>query len=403
MVVCVLIPRFALRVAGGERCEGLLALAPQPGARRVVGEVSSAAEERGVRAGMALGEALARCPSLRLIPADPARAATIWEELLRRLEGIGAAIESERSGEAFFATEGLRALHGGERGVLAAAREAIGVRAQIALAPNRFAASLAAERGTQLSRGVSEPGAEAIISPGMLRRFLAPTPVASLLGALGDSDPGALKLIDALRRLGLGTLGGLAELRAAEVADRFGPLGLRALRLAHGEDAPLRPRQPPESLECEIELPDGAAGEQLDRALALLVELLLAAPGRRDRTLLSLRLSASLCAGGSWSVDQVLSRPSASAQPIASLLAPRLQELPGPVSTLGLRAIALGRGVAEQLELSPDSGESGERLESALREVRATAGAEALLEVIDVDPRSRVPERRMALSPYRRR
>jgi protein ImuB len=125
MVACVLIPRFSLRVACPERFREAVALAPSPGGRQAVGEVSAAAEAAGVEAGMRLGEALARCPSLGLIPADPARAGERWDELMERLEGIGAEVESERSGEAFFAVEGLRRIHGGEvAGVVAAARSA---------------------------------------------------------------------------------------------------------------------------------------------------------------------------------------------------------------------------------------------------------------------------------------
>jgi protein ImuB len=353
---------------------------------------------------MALGEALARCPSLRLIPADPARAAALWEGLLRRLEGIGAAVESTSEGEAFFEVEGLRGLYGDERGVLLAARQAAQLPARIALAPNRFASLLAARRGRQLPREVSGKGAETIVPPAGLRRFLAPIPVGSLAWGLGPDDPAVVGLIDALRRLGLRTLGELAALRAEQLADRFGELGLRALRLARGEDTPLRSRRVPEELVSEIELPDGVAGEQLDLALGLLVERLLAAPERRERTVLSLRLSARLCAGGSWSVEQGLGRPSASAPLIASLLAPRLGELPGPASALRLRATALGSAARKQLDLGPKEEERrGEQLGAAVREVREVAGAEALLRVIDVDPRSRVPERRMALAPYSKR
>src|SRR4051812_38475358 len=115
-VACVLIPRFALIAAADDR-ENLLrepaALAPAPGEAQLIGEASGAAEAFGVRAGLGLGEALARCPELALVPPDPERAAGLWEEALRRLEGIGAAPESERPGEAFFAAGGLRGLHGG--------------------------------------------------------------------------------------------------------------------------------------------------------------------------------------------------------------------------------------------------------------------------------------------------
>ena len=58
----------------------------------MVGEVSLAAEAFGVHPGMRLGEALARCPRLTLIPPDPAGVADAWERLLVRLESIGAAM-----------------------------------------------------------------------------------------------------------------------------------------------------------------------------------------------------------------------------------------------------------------------------------------------------------------------
>jgi protein ImuB len=338
-------------------------------------------------------------------------AAGRWEGLLGRLEGIGAEVESERAGEAFFAVDGLRGIHGGEvGGVLAAAREAAGMPARIAAAPNRFAAFAAAGLGPpQPGEPAAGPGprsalvvagGEPVVPPAALRRFLAPLPVATLAPRLGAGEAEAGELLAALKRLGLGTLGRLAALSPGQVADRFGPLGLRALRLARGEDEPLRPRRPREELAAGIELPEGIAGARLDRALALLVDRLLADPRRRGRTLLALRLSALLAGGGSWSVEQGLARPTASARTIGALLAPRLEALPEPASALALRAPALGPLAGEQLELALAGRERRRRLAAAVREVRAAAGAEALLRVVDADPRSRVPERRAFLTPH---
>jgi len=351
---------------------------------------------------MLLGEALARCPALRLVRADPVRVAEHWDELLGRLEDIGPAVESERAGEAFFAVEGLRGIHGGEvAGVLGAAREAARVPVRIAAAPNRFAAFLAASRGSRLPRAVCSRGEEAIVPCRALRKFLAPFPVRTLRDRLGANEVQESALILALRRLGLATLGKLAALSPDQVADRFGALGLRALRLARGEDEPLRAREPREELVAEIELPEGTAGAQLDHALELLVSRLLAAPQRKGRTLLALRLSAALDSGGSWSVEQGLSRPTVSAPTIDSLLVPRLQTLPEPATALRLRALALGPLAADQLELALErNGSPHSRLAAAVREVRGAAGEEALLKIIDVDPRSRIPERRVLLAPY---
>ena len=116
MVVCVLIPRFSLLAAveGGRGSAAALlaapvALGPQPGGVQAVGEVTPAAEAFGVTAGMRMGEALARCPELRLVPPDPDTVCARWSGVLDRLERIGAAPESDRAGEAHFEADGLHA------------------------------------------------------------------------------------------------------------------------------------------------------------------------------------------------------------------------------------------------------------------------------------------------------
>src|SRR3954469_12331584 len=129
-VVAVLLPRFALVVPAGGRASRLrapAALAPEPGREQLVGEVSPAAEAFGVRPGMRMGEGLARCPRLVLVPPAPLGVADAWERALERLESIGAAVESDRAGLACFAADGLRRLHGGHLdGTLQATRRALG-------------------------------------------------------------------------------------------------------------------------------------------------------------------------------------------------------------------------------------------------------------------------------------
>src|SRR5207248_7310156 len=102
-VTCALIPRFRLIAALAEPAsnESLLgeapshlmsrpaALAPEPGAAQLIGEVSEPAERFGLRPGMRMGEALSRCPELALIPPDLERAERSWGEALRRREGLG--------------------------------------------------------------------------------------------------------------------------------------------------------------------------------------------------------------------------------------------------------------------------------------------------------------------------
>jgi protein ImuB len=305
---------------------------------------------------------------------------------VRALEAIGAAVESERAGEAFFGVDGLRGMHGGDSAaVLAAARQAVAAAGGeveetwigVASGPTRFAAFVAAIG------------------------WRRPVPVTALRTRLDVPEREAADFLAALERLGIGTLRALARLSPDQVADRFGRLGLWALRLARGEDEPLRPRAPHEDLAERIDLPEGTAGQGLERALELLVDRLLAAPQRRGRTLLGLRLGAQLAGGGSWSVEQGLGRPTASARAISRLLLPRLEALPGPAEALRLRALGLGPPASDQLELSVGGEEPRRRrLGAAVHEVRATQGAEALLKILPVDPASRVPERWATLTPF---
>src|SRR5947209_13887315 len=176
MVVCTLFPRFQLAVATGDRGELLqlpCALAPEPGGVQAVGEVSLAAEAFGVHPGMRLGEALARCPKLTLVPPDPGGVADGWERVLVRLESIGAAVEPERPGLACFEARGLLRLYCGIEGVLRASRQALRAwPARYGVACSRFAAVAAATRA-RVRRPVIVSGDQT-----EARAFLASMPVA---------------------------------------------------------------------------------------------------------------------------------------------------------------------------------------------------------------------------------
>jgi protein ImuB len=409
MIACVLIPRHSLTSALGNRREMIgrpLALSPEPGGPQVIGEVSGAAETFGVRAGMRLAEALGRCPALVLVAPDPVRAEAHWEGMMRRLEGLGAAIEPGRPGEAFFTVEQLRALYGSPEMILAKARRALGTPVRVGAGPNRMCAFAAARRMRARRPAM-------IVEERAARRFVAGLPVAMLGDGLawarrsrGDDraserEAQEVSCVDALERLGVRTLGELAALPAEAVADRFGKPGLRALRLARGAEEPLRPRQPHEDLLERLALPEAVSGPQLERAMRLLIERLLAHPGRAGRTLRRLRIEAGLAGGGGWRTDVVLRSASADAERLRLALVPKLDKLPGPTASLGLRAVELGPEAGEQPALSPaPEDERRGRVTEAVGQARAAAGRDAVLRLLEVDPASRVPERRATLSPW---
>lgn len=395
VIVCVLYPRFELLAALGDRRALLaepVALAPEAGREQVVGEVSAPAEAFGVVRGMRLGEAMTRCPGLRLVPPDPEGVRSLWNTLLDRLEAIGAQVESDRAGVAYFESDGLRGLHGGDlAGVLSAARRALGPGARFGAAPCRFAAHAAALQ-VRPRRGRHSY----VVEEHELGRFLTPLPV-SLLRTRFELEA----LPELFAQLGIRTLGELASLSARVVAERFGHPGLLALDLACGRDSALEPRRPPEPVVERLDLPEAASGQQLERALELLVARLLARRERRGRALRGLSVSARFVAGGTWRIAVTLRNASADPRRIQLAVGPKLAELPAPADSLALEVEAFGPPAQDQGRLLDEAAAIRRgRLGEAVRQARQAAGSEAALRILEIDSDSRIPERRAVLAPF---
>ena len=149
--------------------------------------------------------------------------------------------------------------------------------------------AVASDAAAGLAHEATPPGT-LIVPPGRTREFLAPLPLTFL------PIPDDLK--DTLRTLGLRCLGQIAIRERAELEARFGPAGVRAHRLAAGEDdrvfQPIVVGEPPEaSLELQGRV------DRLEQLLFALRHLLhrvcedLAADGRcASRVLLLFRLES---------------------------------------------------------------------------------------------------------------
>jgi hypothetical protein len=327
-----------------------------------------------------------------LVPADPVGVEGEWETVLRALESIGAAVEPARAGVAYFDTAPLGALHGGADAVIAAAQDAARAgpgadrHVRIGAGPTRFCA-LAAALAVRSRRPLVFGGTEAL-------RWLRGRPV-ELLGYRAETE----ELLEPLTRLGVRTLGELAQLGREELCDRFGAAGVRAHRLACGEDTALRARVREEDMQETMSVGDASSGEAIERVLGVLVDRLLARRERRGRTLRAVTLSARLLSGGGWRERVVFRQPLADRDRISLALSLRLL-LPAPAATLGLAVERFGPPAGEQRALL-DEGHRARlaRMREAVAQVRAVAGEDAALRAVCVDPHSRVPERRVVLTP----
>jgi protein ImuB len=395
MIAAVVIPAFDLRAA--LRLHPRLqakaaALAPLPGTEPLIGSVTGIAEGKGVRPGMRLGEALATCPELELVEQDPATAEQAWEEILRRLEDAGFAVEPAEPGTVFFESKGVERLYGGLEPALKRALAAVGTvwDPRVGAAERRFAALAAAN--------VARPGQALIVSDDRARSFLAPLPLTLL--------PLERDRYEELEELGVRTIGQLAGLPGSAVAERLGPDGRRAWSLAGGhntaeQDGRVHPRRPAVALHETLEFPEAVGNElTLRRGLGVLLDRLLARPERAGRPPRKVAVWARLVGGASWRRTVTLREPTAEPARLRAALGTKLLELPAPALKLRLEISELAEHTGEQLELVAAEGEVLKgQLREGLRQVRAAVGAGGVSTVVEVAPWSRIPEARALLVP----
>lgn len=240
--------------------------------------------------------------------------------------------------------------HGGDAGVgraLADAAERAGWTARVGVAGCCIAAA-AATRERAVPVRVVPPGREAAY---LRRRSLALIPISP-------------DLRHSLELLGMRTCGDLAALVPAEVELRFGNEGLRAWRLAHGDDTrwPFRPAAPGiAAAEADFE-PAIESSEPLRFVLGGLIGSVLGQLEGRQRIPARLRLVLRV----EDSADDVRevrpARPTADARVLADLCrrAVDAEPLAGPVRGVSLVAEEEGTARADQLDAfaapAPDPG-----------------------------------------------
>ena len=403
LAACVWIPLFPLRCEEA-RHEGLAAhttalLAPDT--TRKLWLVSSLARHAGVKPGMTVSQAIGLCPTLRLIEPDPVHYDDCFSRLLAALNEVSPVVEPGELGLAYLGCDGLEGIYGGPAKVVEAIRRTSHA-ARVGWGIGKFTAWVAASR--------AKPGEAVIVPVGAEKKFLASQPISVLPL---DSDTHRR-----LRQLGIRTLGALAALPEEAVTAQFGALGRRLWRLAAGRIAePVAGRVAPEPIVAALTFftPVGER-ELLAHALDQLIARALKHPRRIGWRVHALRLRADLesdqmdsSTNRSWLVNVLLKDPTADAERIAAPLKTRLEQSPptGGVERLVLEFTAFAPGTTE-LQLFARDAQAAARagqqraLRHAAREVRlrVRGGRASLYHVIEVQPWSRLPERRYALIDY---
>ena len=411
--LCLWLPTFELRLELVRSPEldstSIALLASGESSRRTIWQVSERAHEAGVRPEQLVSQAVSMCPSLTLLEPDPAHYDAAVESMLELLAEITPILEPAGRGRVFLGMDGLGRLFGSpERQAKRALNSLFRIfpaplvaATRAGMAPGKFGAWVAAAS--------AQSGEPAIIAESELSRFLARCPVGSL-----PVDP---LIVQRLERLGLQTLGELQRFPEPSLIAQFGDEGRSALAWATGRRIdPVRPWHRPEPIRVSLDFPNPVGiTETLHGALDRLIERALSRPARRGRSVTSMRLGAQLEGGGSWFVETVLREPTSQRERIASplrmkmaispppkavdILIVELTQFGAPSAQTGLfdRKNENGRAAAGR-ELA--QGEVPPSLRDAVKELKLRLGHSPLYRVVEVDPWSRIPERRHALLSF---
>jgi DNA polymerase-4 len=197
-----------------------------PSRRGVVCAASYEARRFGVRSAMPTARARRLCPDGVFLSPRFDRYAALSERVFGVYRRYTPLVEPLSLDEAFLDVTASRALHGGgadiARAIKAEVRASCGLAVSAGVAEVKLAAKIATDLG--------KPDGLVEVPAGGVAGFLAPLPASRLWGVGHVTE-------EALRRMGIGTIGDLARAPEVALAAALGASHARALRaLAQGDD-----------------------------------------------------------------------------------------------------------------------------------------------------------------------
>jgi DNA polymerase-4/protein ImuB len=365
---------------------------------------------------MTVSQAIGLSPTLKLCEADPVHYDEQFSALLSALSSVSPVLEIAELGRVYGGLDGLEGIHGGVKDQIKAIE--CGVRSAECGVENRNPTADSAFRlphsafepriGIALGKFISwvaaaraKPGSPIIVPPGTERCFLGQQPLAVLPL---DTDTHRRLL-----RLGLSTLRDLSSLPEEAVTSQFGDAGRKLWRLAAGKIIePVVGRRAPEPIVQSLTFYTPVAEREfLLQAFSRILTLALAHPRRTGWRVRGMRAEAKIEHGASWLATFTLKDPTATLERLLALLSVRIEQTPltGAVEQLTILFTDFAPGTTELQLFARDAGaEARARRRDALRtaahEIRLRFRRPFLQHVIEVQPWSRLPERRYALIDF---
>jgi DNA polymerase-4/protein ImuB len=398
-LACILIPHLPFYAEAQRRPElrrEAVIIARTRGSKRTVADFSPGIS--GIRHGMPLQMAATvvspRSQSgVKLVEADDAYYHVQWNEVLDALAERSPDVDDADLGCAYAGMDGLEELYGGDARLVLALQSAVPehFHTRIGVGCGKFAAYLAALSAPDPGRGL----ARAFKAPPDTQRFLASFPVGVL--------PVGFRTKARLRRFALRTLGDIAALPLGAMQAQFGPEGKLMWELAKGIDkSALVPRRVEEVVTESLSFAEPVATLE---PILLGAEVLLARafvrPDLKGRCARLIDLQGQVYRRATWTKQFTFKAPVGDARQAVLRIRTGLENagIPGPLETLALSLKGLTGETGQQSSLFSDV-RRHEQLQQALRQLDAVLGKQApVYHIREVEPWSRLPERRHALVP----
>ncbi len=395
LIACIRIPNFIVQVESGRRPEiRKLPFAVTSGTSSATGVVigcSDAAKISGVREGMSVRAVSSVCKEALLVPAAPEHYQAVHLQLLDELEEWVPAVEEGELGCAFTDITGMERLYPNTERLLQALTTALSrathrFKVGAAAGPNKFVASIAA---------LSAEAGTVTVSTHEAAAFLSSHPVQRL--------PVSEEMKRRLLLFGLQRLGQIARLHPDALVAQFGKEGRSAWELARGiDESALIPRRPFRPIVETLNLPAATLEwAPLWAGMQQLLARLWRRKERRDATVRQLELVART-AETRWEKCITFHEPVGELQRLEGMLKRRLREsaLPGAVEALTGKLTLLGGAYVGQESLFAERSERITKIKAALARIKARYGTTGLYRIAEVEPWSRIPERRYALISF---
>jgi DNA polymerase IV len=361
------------------------------GARGVVAAASYEARAYGVFSAMPSARARRLCPQAVFLPGDHAHYAEVSARVMALFRSYTPLIEPLSLDEAFLDVTGARRLFGeGERighAIRADVLAEEGLTCSVGVAATKLVAKLASESAKPRASptGPSAGAGVRVVPPGAERAFLRPLPARALWGV----GPATLARLE---RLGVRTVGDIADLTEAALVGALGRAAGRQLRqLAHGVDPrPVEPDQPAKSIGHEETFPhDHHDAASLGREVVRMADSVgwrLRRAGRAARTVtLKVRFGDFRTITRSTTLAEPVDEGPAIARAARELLA-GIDPSPG-VRLLGVTATGLVAAGTRQLSFDDAGGPAWHEASGAVDAIRDRFGDAA------IGPASAVGER----------